>query len=886
MSFGDYEPEQIEEKWQQYWVENETYAYKGSEDRDAVFSIDTPPPTVSGHLHMGHLYGFTLQDFAARFRRMMGKDVFYPFGYDDNGIASERLTERELGIEHQNFTRREFQEKCREVCQQYESEFTEKMQALAYSMDWNNTYKTIEPRVQRISQLSFIDLYEQGREYRQKAPAIWCPDCETAISQVETEDKEKASHFNDIRFPLVDDSGNSEGVSVDRANSSSSSSEGDLTIATTRPELLPACVAIFVHPEDEEHQYLVGKHARVPLFGQEVPIIEDERVDMETGSGIVMCCTFGDQTDIEWYQAHDLPLRIAIDESGTMTEQAEDYEGMSTEEARDAIVEELDAEGYLIDSRDITHTVQVHERCEHDVEFMVSKQWYIEILDHKDKYLEAGQEMDWYPEKMFTRYKHWIEGLQWDWLISRQRDSGIPFPVWYCTACEQEVLADREQLPVDPIQDEPPVDTCPECGYDEFEPEEDVLDTWATSSLTPLINARWDWDDEAGDFVMERPELYPMNVRPQGHDIISFWLFHTVVKCLEHTGEVPFDSVMINGHVLDENWEKMSKSKGNVVTPDEVLEQFPVDAARYWAAGAAVGDDFPYKEKDLVTGQKLMRKLWNASKLVDMLTPEHDLDEPEELDAIDEWLLAEMDENIAYITEQLDDYKYAKARNRLREFFWNVFCDNYLEIAKQRLDEEDNLSAQYTLQQVHRRFLKLFAPFLVHITEELWNTMYEEDGSIHTEAWPEPLGVEADLDAGEAAMEIIHGIRKYKTDNQMAPTDPVPRVEVYGPDVSAFADAIRDVMHIEEFEQLDARPEMETTIEEIKLNYAVVGPKYGDQVSAFEEAISGGDYAIREDELVVSGETLSDDEFEVHEETSYAGNGEMIETENFVIIVL
>ncbi|EMA33867.1 valyl-tRNA ligase, partial [Halobiforma nitratireducens JCM 10879] len=579
---GSYDPEAVEERWQRRWVDEEVYAYESEPEKDlnTVYAIDTPPPTVSGSLHMGHLYGHTLQDFAARFQRMHDGDVLFPFGYDDNGIASERLTEKELDIRHQDYERREFQQRCRDVCQEYEAEFTEKMQGLGCSIDWGNTYKTIEPRVQRISQLSFIDLYEQGREYRQKAPAIWCPECETAISQVEMEDMDKGAHFNDIAFELTGDA-----------------SRDEFVISTTRPELIPACVSVFVHPDDEENQDLVGETARIPIFGHEVPIIADDRVDMEKGSGVVMCCTFGDQKDIEWYQAHDLPLRVAIDESGTMTDLAGDYEGMSTDEAREAIVDDLDDAGHLRDRESITHTVQVHERCDTPVEFRVSKQWYVELLDHKEEYLEAGREMDWYPEKMFTRYKHWIEGLEWDWLISRQRDSGIPFPVWYCEDCDHEIIARKQDLPVDPLSDEPHVDTCPECGGDEFVAEDDVFDTWATSSLTPLINAGWDWDADAEEFTMDKPELYPFDLRPQGHDIISFWLFHTVVKCYEHTGEVPFDATMINGHVLDENREKMSKSRGNVVEPDEVLAEYPVDAVRFWAASAAVGDDFPYQEK-------------------------------------------------------------------------------------------------------------------------------------------------------------------------------------------------------------------------------------------------------------------------------------------------
>ena len=859
---GDYKAKEVEEKWQEKWVNDKTYAYPGAKDNEEVFSIDTPPPTVSGSLHMGHLYGQTLQDFQARFQRMYGKKVFQPFGYDDNGIASERLTEDELDIRHQDFTRREFQEKCREVCQDYEEQFTENMQALGLSHDWTNTYKTIEPRVQRISQLSFIDLYEKDREYRKRAPAIWCPECETAISQVETEDAERDAHFNDIEFDLT--SGN-----------------GSVIISTTRPELLPACVAIFVHPEDEMNDNLVGEKAEVPLFGHEVPIIEDERVDMEKGSGVVMCCTFGDQTDIEWYNAHDLDLKVAIDESGTMTELAGEYEGMSTHKAREAIVDDLDDEGLLLDREAITHTVQVHERCEEDIEFRVTEQWYVKLLDRKEEYLEAGREMDWYPEKMFTRYKHWIEGLEWDWCISRQRDSGIPFPVWYCEDCGEEVVADKEDLPVDPIQDEPPVDKCPECDGKEFRAEEDVFDTWATSSLTPLINANWDWHQEDEEFRMGRPELYPFDLRPEGHDIISFWLFHTVVKCYEHTGEVPFDGVMNHGHILDENREKMSKSKGNVVAPAEVLEKFPVDAARYWAAGGKVGNDFPFKEQELESGEKLMRKIWNASKLVDSLTDESP-SRPEELDEIDAWILAEQDEVIDEVAEYMDNYEFMKARDRLRSFFWNTFCDDYLEIAKQRLEKE-NSSTEYALRTAHRKFLKLFAPFLAHITEEIWNDMYAGK-SIHTTSWPEIEDLEADLEAGENAMEVISGLRKYKSDNHMSLNEELEKVEIYG-NISGMEEAIKEVMHVQELEKLEEEPEMEKQIVEISLDYSIAGPKYGDKVGEIEKALEKNEWMLDDGRLKVAGEHLKPEEFEVEEEKTLRREGKMIEAGEAVIII-
>ena len=872
---GEYDPREAESRWQDYWLDAGVYSYDDEiEDPDTAYSIDTPPPTVSGSLHMGHLYGSTLQDFAARFHRMDRQDTFFPFGYDDNGIASERLTERELDIRHQDFSRREFQEKCREVCRDYEAEFTEKMQSLGMSIDWDRTYKTIEPRVQRISQLSFIDLYEQGREYRQRAPTIWCPDCETAISQVEQEDEDKHTKFNDIAFDLVEDG---DGPVDDET----------FTISTTRPELLPACVSVFVHPDDEDNEDLVGGTAEVPIFGQGVPIIADERVDMETGSGIVMCCTFGDQNDIEWYQAHDLPLRLAIDESATMTEVAGEYEGMSTVEAREAIIEDLDSEGSLLESRDHEHTVQVHERCGVEVEYLVTEQWYVEMLDKTDEYLDAGREMDWYPEKMFSRYQHWIEGLEWDWCISRQRDSGIPIPVWYCEDCGEPVFANKADLPVDPLSDDPPVDACPECGHDNLRPEEDVFDTWATSSLTPLVNAGWDWDDDAEEFTMENPELYSFDLRPQGHDIISFWLFHTVVKCYEHTGEVPFDNVMINGMVLDENREAMSKSKGNVIPPSDVLEEFPVDATRYWAAGTSIGDDFPYKEGDLEAGERLLQKLWNASRLVEQLTPEPSTVEEvpaADLAPIDEWFLAELDATIDSLTERFEAYEFSKARNELRSFFWNTFCDDYLEIAKQRLSDGGNASTEFALTHAHRTFLKLFAPFLPHITEELWSKQYDSDSSIHTTDWPTEGGFEADLEAGETAMEVISALRTYKTDNGLPLNADLDRVQVYG-HVEGLADAVAEAMHVADLELLDDAPDITTEISDIDLDYSLVGPEYGNQVGDIEAGIAQGDYEIKDGQLHVAGVTLGEDMFEIEEARTYSGDGEMIETEHAVVIV-
>jgi valyl-tRNA synthetase len=639
-----------------------------------------------------------------------------------------------------------------------------------------------------------------------------------------------------------------------------------------------------------------------------VPILADDRVDMETGSGVVMCCTFGDQTDIEWYQAHDLDLRVAIDESGHLTDVAGTYEGLHADAAREAIVDDLDDAGALLDRWEITHTVNVHERCNTSVEFLVTEQWYIEVLDKREEYLQAGREMAWFPEKMFTRYEHWVDGLQWDWLISRQRSSGIPFPVWYCASCDHEVIAAKADLPVDPLADDPPVDACPACGHDAFVPEDDVLDTWATSSLTPLINAGWDWDADAGEFTMARPEIYPMDVRPQGHDIISFWLFHTVIKCYEHTGEVPFESTMINGMVLDENREKMSKSKGNVVDPDAVLSEYPVDAARYWAAGSAIGDDLPYQEKGLRAGEKLIRKLWNASKLVESLAPDPYPTRPADgLRELDRWLLAELDREIETLTNRLQNREFSKARDGLRSFFWNTFCDDYLEIAKQRADD----SAAYTLRTAHRRFLRLFAPILAHVTESIWQDTYaasaaadvtadattvddfdsavvpssDPDGSVHLASWPDPLGVDADAEGGRAAMAVVGALRRYKSERQLPLTAPIDAVEVYA-DVRDFEADITGVMHVTDLTvHPEAEPPVETVTTGVDLEYATVGPTYGDQVGAIEAGIADGAYEVVDDELHVAGVTLDSDEFSLEVDRRYTGDGELLEANGVAMIV-
>ena len=462
----NYDFKEVENKLKKFWEEDKIYAFN-EKSKNKIYSVDTPPPTVSGKMHIGHAFSYSQQDFIVRYHRMKGENVFYPFGTDDNGLATERLIEKLKNVKGTRMERQEFIKLCLKTLEDIRPGFIQDWKNLAVSADYNICYSTIDNHSRKISQKSFIDLYKDGREYQKEAPTMWCPQCETAIAQVELEDKELESSFNDLIFKLENGK--------------------DLVIATTRPELLGSCVAIFAHPDDKRYKKLFGKKARVPLFNHMVTVFPDKRADPEKGTGIVMCCTFGDQTDIEWYKAHKLPLVMSISKDGRMNSNAGKYEGLKIREARTKIIEDLKENKLLINQKKIKHNVNVHERCGTEVEILNSKQWFVKYLDLKDEFLKQGKKLNWHPEYMFNRFENWVKGLQWDWCISRQRFFGVPFPVWYCSKCKEILLADEKQLPVDPLKDRP-LRKC-KCGSNEFVPEKDVLDTWATSSLTPQIAA-------------------------------------------------------------------------------------------------------------------------------------------------------------------------------------------------------------------------------------------------------------------------------------------------------------------------------------------------------------------------------------------------------------
>ncbi len=760
-----YNAEEIELKWVKFWMENKTFKFDENDFEKELYVIDTPPPTVSGKMHLGHAFGNSQQDFIARFKRMRGFNVLQPLGTDDNGLPTKLLIEKTKKVKASMMDRKEFRDLClKTLNDELKPSYIGDWKRLGISCDYDVTYSTIDPHCQKISQKSFLDFYAKGREYRQEAPAMFCPKCQTAISQVECEDVEIPSHFNDIVFKVDGE---------------------DLIIATTRPELLPACVSVFYHPDDKRYKHLFEKKAKVPLFDIEVPILEDERVDPEKGTGIVMCCTFGDQTDMEWQKQYHLPIKEAFGRDGKMTSLAEKYEGMQIIEARKAIIGDLQKSNLLKASRQISHAVNVHERCGTPIEFIHSKQWFIRYLDLKEDMEKWGDEFEWLPPHMKNRYDNWVKGLAWDWCISRQLPFGIPFPVWYCKECDEIILAKEEDLPVDPVEDKPPINKCPKCGCSEFVPETDVFNTWATSSLTPTIVKELFKGKPMYDKLIQRP----MDLRPQGHDIISFWLFNTVVKSQIHFNMKPWNKCFINGWMLDENGKKMSKSKGNVVEPRDIIKKYSADALRFMAASSKLGEDLAFPEKDIVTGNKTVTKIFNAAKFALMHLEDFQDEEVQELWEIDKWVLTKLNKTIKNTTDCFEKYDFSKAKSEVDSFFWKVFCDYYLEMVKDRLYNPDiygdnaRKSGQFVLKKVLTTVLQLFAPFMPFVTEEIYSWYNEK--SIHLSSWPEYEEFYVDDNAeisGDLATEIISYVRKFKSDKQVSQKEEIENINLCYPE--------------------------------------------------------------------------------------------------------
>ena len=773
----------LEPKWDEWWEAAGTYRFDRSKTREQIFAIDTPPPTASGNLHIGHVFSYTHTDVIARFQRMRGKTVFYPMGWDDNGLPTERRVQNYFGVrcdpslpydpqfdvdaldrpdgELVAVSRPNFIELCERLTVEDERAFEDVFRRTGLSVDWTQTYTTIDERSRRASQRSFVRLLSKGLAYRVEAPTMWDVDFQTAVAQAEIEDREIDGAYHRVRFDLAD-------------------GQGSVEIETSRPELIPACVALVANPSDERYRDFVGSSAVTPLFGAEVPILAHELADPEKGTGIAMICTFGDLTDVTWWRELRLPTRVVIGRDGKIApsrwgepgwgsrdvEQAgltqNELAGLPPRKARAMVADLLRVSGHLVgEPKPVRHAVKFYERGERPLEVVSSRQWFVKTIEFREQLLERGGQIRWHPEYMGTRYASWVEGLNGDWCVSRQRFFGVPFPIWYRlddegrADHEHPLVASEDRLPVDPSSDAPDGFSQDQRGEPGgFVGDPDVMDTWATSSLSPEIVGGWEEDPD----LFAR--VFPMDLRPQAHEIIRTWLFYTVLKShLEH-GSLPWTDAAISGFVLDPERKKMSKSKGNVVTPIAHLEQHGADAVRYWAASARLGIDAAFDEQQIKVGRRLAIKILNASRFTLSLEGT----EAEIADPLDRSMLDQLSGVVELATVALEGYEHARALEIVQRFFWG-FTDDYLELVKGRAygghGPEAAGSAIASLRFALDVLLRLFAPFLPYATEEVWS--WWRQGSIHRAAWPNeafPAGGEPVV--YEVAAWALGEIRKVK----------------------------------------------------------------------------------------------------------------------------
>ena len=800
----------VEGKWGNSWVQNKTFAFDKTAAKENVYSIDTPPPTVSGSLHVGHVFSYTHTDLIARYQRMTGKKVFYPIGWDDNGLPTERRVQNYFGVRCEPtlpfdakfvapsepsekqipISRKNFVELCEKLTLEDEKVFESLFQTLGLSIDWNYTYQTIDKRARTVSQRAFLRNLKRGEAYQAEAPTLWDVTFRTAVAQAELEDRERPGAFHKIGFKKQ----NGENVYIE----------------TTRPELLPSCVALVANPDDDRYKELFGKTVITPLFGVEVPVVAHQLADPEKGSGIAMICTFGDLTDVIWWREFDLPTRGLIGWDGRIV--AENPEWLTTDKAkqtfekivgktshtaREVLVAELKESGDLVgDPKPITHAVKFFEKGDKPLEIVTTRQWYIRNggreQELRTKLLKRGSELKWHPEYMKVRYENWVEGLNGDWLISRQRFFGVPLPLWYKLDAEgnpdyeQIIVPEENQLPIDP-QSEAPV------GFDEsqrnkpngFMGDPDVMDTWATSSLTPQIAGSWELDNDLFNLI------FPMDLRPQSHEIIRTWLFSTVVRSHLEENSLPWKNASISGWILDPDRKKMSKSKGNVVTPIDLLEEYGSDAVRYWAAMGRPGTDTAFDTGQMKIGKRLAIKLLNASKF--SLSLNATLNNADVTQSVDHALLNKLAQVVETATTSFEKYDYTRALEVAETFFW-AFTDDYVELVKERTygnqGEAAANSARAALGITTHTLLKLFAPFIPFVTEEVWS--WWQEGSIHLQSWPKSSEIITNKSTGIDALNnvtwILSEVRKVKTENKQSMKAEVKFLEIW-----AKADVIDQV---------------------------------------------------------------------------------------------
>jgi valyl-tRNA synthetase len=774
---------QTEEKWERLWEEQGTYRYNWDEgDTRPRYSIDTPPPYPSGDFHMGNVLNWTYFDMRARYKRMRGFNVHFPQGWDCHGMPTEVAVEKNKKIRRSDVPPDVFRKMCEEWVAQYIAKMRTAIVRLGISIDWKLEYRTMDPDYIRKVQLSFLMLYAKGLIYKGEHPINYCPRCETAIADAEVERLKRTGKIYSLTFGTPD---------------------GELIIATTRPEYIPACVAIGVNPTDERYNKLIGKKAKTPIYGKEIPIIAKDDVDIKFGTGAMMICTYGDKADVIDVARFKLPVVNLLDAKGKLNENAGKYAGMGITEGRKTIVEDLKAAGLLKEEKPLEQEVGTCWRCDTPIEVVNAKQWFMKTTAFSDQIIEQAKKIDWYPDFMRYRLIDWTKSLDWDWVLSRQRVFATPVPAWYCKKCGEIHLAEPEELPVDTKVTQPR-GTCAKCGSTEFSPDYDVMDTWFDSSMTCAIHAGWpdrkDWHN-----------LFPASVHPSGQDIIRTWAYYLMVRHLALFGEPAYKSVLINGMVLGSDGRKMSKSLGNFVNTPEVFSKHGADAARQWAAaGGSTGTDIPFRWEDVEYGRRFMTKLWNACRFSAMRLEDHDPNKHVEPTLLDRWILSKLQKTVKASTDAMESCEWMNATEAARNFTWHVFCDDYLEAAKHRLYGEGNakLAAQQTLNYTIKRMIQMLAPVMPHITEEIYSTMYSTDpkDSIHLSKWPEYDSTMVDEEAekaGDLITAIMGEVRKQKNKQGVPLNKPAKRLVVYA-DEKALTDArlgdndVKETLKIEE----------------------------------------------------------------------------------------
>ena len=812
----EYNQKSIEKKWQKYWKEQKTYKFDFN-SKKKPYIIDNPPRYASGGLHVGHAVHYTHIDFAARYKRMKGYNVLFPLCFDVNGIPIEERVERKLGITRKDIDRHEFIKLCSEFAEKNIGEMIRQFEILGESMDDTVYYQTNAEYYRRLTQISFLKLYEKDLIYKGERPINWCPRCMTALADAEVVYESRKTKLNYIKFK---------------------SDDGFLSIATTRPELLSTCQLVAINPFDKRVKELSGKYLKTPIFNKEIKIIEDDKVMEDFGTGIVMICSIGDKDDLEWHLRYKLEIEKGIDEEGRMTDICGKYSGMKIVDARKQIIEDMKDLDLLIKQEDLDQEVGCCWRCHTPIEFLVKKQWFLKLLPFKKDVLDASDKIKWYPEFMKIRLEEWVNSLEWDWVISRQRYFATPIPIWECEKCEYVVVANEEQCYVDPTIDTPPISKCLKCNG-KLIGCEDVFDTWMDSSISPLFNSFWKRDDD------KFQKLYPNSLRPQSHDIIRTWAFYTILRCLLITKKPPFEEIMMGGFILAPDGKPMHASLGNVIDPLETLEEYGADAMRYYAGTCALGIDNSFRFKDVKRGVKLSTKLWNIENFINKSTKGFnniDSIEFENLRLIDKWILSKYSKLVENVTKYMDNFKFDKAMKETEYFLWHELADHYIEMVKYRIYDDKDKSSAYILIQLGLGITKLLAPFLPHITEEVYNLYFNENGnSIHLSEWPKPIFFEEKSENnGELIKEIISEIRRWKSENGIPLSVEIENIEIVTKNYEGLInECFEDIKNTVRAKNLTILKEKELKEEVIGIKpiYAKIGPTFREKAGEIAQKI-------------------------------------------------